>query len=138
MTFFLDRYNACNLAHHYIDFDLRASWTYSASGHGKGPCDGLGAVVKSTATQYLLRSGPSASFSNAKAFFEWCYTKNDKMIIARPRKKTSSESSSNYISEPNRPIEIRYLATEEIATNYEQILKARWATLTAKGNIALT
>lgn len=59
------------------------------------------------------------------------------MVIGRPPKKTSSESSSNYISEPNRPIEIRYLATEEIATNYERILKGRWATLTAKGNFTL-
>ena len=61
--FFLDRYNIYNLAHHHLDFNLRAVWTYSASGHDKGPCDGLGAVVKSTATHYLLRAGPTASFS---------------------------------------------------------------------------
>jgi hypothetical protein len=133
--FFLDRYNICNLAHHHLDFNLRAVWTYSASGHGKGPCDGLGAVVKSTATQYILRAGPTASFSNPKEFFEWCRKKNDRMVIGRPQKKNFSKVSSNYVSETNRPIEIRYLSAEDIKANYELTLKHRWAELSAKGTI---
>ena len=133
--FSLDRYNICNLAHHHLDFNLRAVWTYSASGHGKGPCDGLGAVVKSTATQHQLRAGPTASFSNPKQFFEWCQEKNDRMVIGRPQKKNFSKVSSNYISEPNRPIEIRYLSAEDIKANYELTLKHRWAQLSPKGTI---
>jgi hypothetical protein len=134
-VFFLDRYNICNLAHHHLDFNLRAVWTYSASGHGKGPCDGLEAVVKSEATQHQLRAGPTASFSNPKQFFEWCQQKNDKMVIGRPQKKSCSKNPSNYISETNRPIEIRYLSSEEIKANYELILKPRWDQLSTKGTI---
>ena len=51
-----------NLADHHADFHIQASWTFSAAGHGKDPCDGIGAVIKSTATQHLLKGGPSASF----------------------------------------------------------------------------
>ncbi|CAF4961392.1 unnamed protein product, partial [Rotaria socialis] len=72
-----------NLAHHHADFNIVASWTFSATGHGKGPCDGVGAVVKSTATQHLLKGGPNASFSSPKQFYEWCFEKNDRMVIAR-------------------------------------------------------
>jgi hypothetical protein len=132
--FFLDRYNICNLAHHHFDFNLRARWTYSASGHGKGPCDGLGAVVKSTATQYLLRAGPTASFSNPKQFFEWCRDRNDRMVIGR-QQKNIPKASSNYISETNRPIEIRYLSAKDIKANYDLILNHRWAQLSSKGTI---
>jgi len=60
--FLLDRFNLCNLAYHYADFSLQATWTYSATGHGKGPCDGLGSVVKSAATQYLHKGGPNVAF----------------------------------------------------------------------------
>ena len=109
-----------------------AVWTYSASGHGKGACDGLGAVCKWTATQHLLRAAPTALFSNAKQFYKWCRENNNKMVIGRP-KKNSSKASSVYISEPNRPIEIRYLSTKDIKANYDQILESRWAKLSPKG-----
>ncbi|CAF4667131.1 unnamed protein product, partial [Rotaria socialis] len=69
---FKNKYNMYNLAHHHADFNIAASWTFSATGHGKGPCDGVGAVVKSTATQHLLKGGPNASFSSPKQFYEWC------------------------------------------------------------------
>ena len=51
-----------NLAGHHADFHIQASWTFSAAGHGKDPCDGIGAVIKSTATQHLLKGGPNALF----------------------------------------------------------------------------
>ena len=59
-----------NLVNHHADFHIQASWIFSAAGHGKGPCDGIGAAVKSTATQHLLKGGPNASFSSPKGFFE--------------------------------------------------------------------
>ncbi len=118
-----------------MDFSLKAAWTYSASGHGKGPCDGLGAVVKSTATQHLLKEGPTASFSTPKEFYEWCCKKNDRMVIARPTRMNTSNGTSNYVPEPNRPIEIRWLSTEDIKNLYDSILKSRWNLLTPKGKI---
>ncbi|CAF5140176.1 unnamed protein product, partial [Rotaria sp. Silwood1] len=38
-----------NLAVHLQDFNVKAAWTFTSSGHGRSPCDGLGAFVKSTA-----------------------------------------------------------------------------------------
>ncbi len=34
-----------NLIHHKIHFDLDACWTFTATGHGKGADDGIGAVL---------------------------------------------------------------------------------------------
>ena len=60
----------CNLTHHQTDFQIEASWTSSAARHGKGLCDGVSAVVKSMATQHLLKSGTRASFRSLKEFFQ--------------------------------------------------------------------
>ncbi len=37
-----------NLIHHKMDFDLDACWTFTATGHGKGAGDGIGAVLQYT------------------------------------------------------------------------------------------
>ncbi|CAF4886248.1 unnamed protein product, partial [Rotaria socialis] len=55
---FKNRHNILNLSFHEIDFGVRSIWTFTATSHGKGPVDGLGAAVKSTATRYLMRHGP--------------------------------------------------------------------------------
>ena len=57
------------------------------------------------------------------------------MVIARSIPKNISNGASNYMSEPNRPIEIRWRSSEDIKGNYERILKPRWDKLTTKGNI---
>ena len=51
-----NRYNILNLTFDEIDFGVRAIWTFSATSHGKGLMDALGAVTKSTATTYLIAS----------------------------------------------------------------------------------
>ncbi|CAF1537532.1 unnamed protein product, partial [Rotaria sordida] len=130
------RYNLYNLAHHHADFNIQASWTFSASGHGKGPCDGLGAVIKSTATQYLLKGGPYVSFSTAKQFFEWCLQKNDRMVVARPRRTDISNVASNHMPEPNRPIEIRWLPSNIVKNEFEELLKPRWDRFSSKDCIS--
>jgi hypothetical protein len=131
----IDRFNLCNLAHHHADFNTQASWSFTASGHGKGPCDGLGAVVKSTATQYLLKGGPNVSFSTPKEFFEWCLQRNDRFVIARTRLINSSNVTTNYMPEPNRPIEVRWLSTEMIQNEYGRVLQSRWNHLSPKSDI---
>ena len=67
---FKNNKNITNLPYHYQDFSLEAAWTFNSSGHGKGPCDGLGAVVKSAARKHLLKQGPEGSFSTAKELTE--------------------------------------------------------------------
>ena len=38
--------NMLNLSFHLHDFDLPACWTFSATSHGKGPVDGIGAAIE--------------------------------------------------------------------------------------------
>ena len=123
------------MAHHHADFNAQASWSFTASGHGKGPCDGLGAVVKSTATQYLLKGGPHVSFSTPKDFFEWCLQRNDRLVIGRTRVNNVSNVTTNYISEPSRPIEVRWLSSEMVKNEFDRLLKLRWDRLSSKGDI---
>ncbi|CAF3871439.1 unnamed protein product, partial [Rotaria sp. Silwood1] len=126
-----DKYNMYNLAHHHVDFNIGASWTFSASGHGKGPCDGVGAVIKSTATQHIIKGGPNASFSSPKEFYEWCVDKNDRLVIARPRRIDTSNSMSTKMPEPNRPIEVRWLSGDVVNNEFENCLKQRWSQLSS-------
>ena len=58
-----------NLIHHKSDFGLDASWTFKATGHGKGAGDGIGAVLKSTARRATLSK--NILMSNAKDFYEF-------------------------------------------------------------------
>ncbi|CAF1650662.1 unnamed protein product [Adineta ricciae] len=58
-----------NLIHHKIDFDLDACWTFTATGHGKGAGDGIGAVLKSVARRATLSK--NILMSNAKDFYEF-------------------------------------------------------------------
>ncbi|CAF3305172.1 unnamed protein product [Rotaria socialis] len=51
---FKNHFNMINLQHHQYDFNMSASWAFSASGHGEGPCDGTGAAVKSSANRAVL------------------------------------------------------------------------------------
>ncbi|CAF4664660.1 unnamed protein product [Rotaria sp. Silwood2] len=120
----------------YKDFHIEASWTFSASGHGKGPCDGIGAVVKSTATNYLLKGGPNASLSSPKQFYEWCFEKNDRMVVARPRRMEASSHASTHMPETNRPIEVRWLPTDIVNQEVDKILMPRWNRLSARDSIS--
>ena len=124
-----------NLAHHHVDFNISASWTFSASGHEKGPCDGVGAVIKSTATQHIIKVGPNASFSSPKQFYEWCVDKNDRLVIARPRRIDTSKSMPTKMPEPNRSIEVRWLSSDVVNNEFENCLKRRWSQLSNKGSI---
>jgi hypothetical protein len=56
-----------NLIHHENDFKIKACWTFTATGHGKGPCDGIGASVKSSANRSILKS--DTTLSSVQDFF---------------------------------------------------------------------
>ena len=51
---FKNNTNILNLIHHKADFNLEASWTFTAACHGKGAGDGIGAVVKTIARRAAL------------------------------------------------------------------------------------
>ena len=52
--------NFQNMCLHEEDFGLCCEWNFFATSHGKGPCDGIGGVVKRHATRFskqLVKSG---------------------------------------------------------------------------------
>ena len=44
-----------NLCHHSVDFGFEAEWHFLATSHGKGPCDGVGGLLKMMATKASLQ-----------------------------------------------------------------------------------
>ena len=137
-----------NLLYHDQDFSLEAAWTFSSAGHGKGPCDGLGAVVKSAARKHLLKQGPEGSFSTAKEFYRFTRDRAIQMVSAsrntHPREDTlnyvninadesSDEEGEMSVADPLPSIEVRWLDETEVSKTFESILKPRWDRLSSKG-----
>ena len=102
---FKNRYNILNLTHHEIDFDVPTVWTFSATSHGKGPVDGLGAALKSTATRYLMRHGPEEAFKTPREFYDFSKQQQE-------RART--------------PIELLYVDSHEITQLHQRRNVKRW------------
>ncbi|XP_044575208.1 uncharacterized protein LOC123259016 [Cotesia glomerata] len=47
--------NFVNLYYHEDDFDIPAEWHFFATAHGKGPCDGIGGILKRLAARASLQ-----------------------------------------------------------------------------------
>ena len=73
---FKNNYTLMNLLYHYKDFYLEATWTFSATGRGKGSCEGNGAAVKAIATSATLQSHTNTSFQIAFDFWSSTFDKN--------------------------------------------------------------
>ena len=57
------------LCDHEEDFGIAARWNYLEVGHGKGPCDGLGASVKRSADMAVKQE--KCSIQDASDFISW-------------------------------------------------------------------
>ena len=99
-----------NLQHHQHDFNMHASWTFSASGHGKGPCDGIGAAVKSSANRSVLLSDTVIS----------CVED----LFNLTKKFNEDAAKLNQTNEP--PINVCYLKSGDIERVTEDLLTERW------------
>ena len=102
-----------NLIYHQQDFGLEACWTFTSTGHGKGPCAGLGASVKSTASRYIIRSG--TSITSAEEFYKFTVQFNENAA------KTSTDKQP--------PIYAFFVNSITIENIYNNILKLRWEKL---------
>ena len=70
--------NFVNLCHHKEDFGLAADWSFSASGHGKSACDGVGGTVKRlVARESLKRTDLEEQILTPSGFFEYARGKID-------------------------------------------------------------
>lgn len=62
------------IANHMELYNCAAVWNYFESGHGKGPCDGLGGMVKRMA-DVAINTG-KVVFQDASDFFHWASEKS--------------------------------------------------------------
>lgn len=102
-----------NLIHHKNDFNIDASWTFCASGHGKGPSDGIGATVKSSANRSILTS--NTTLSSAEDFFNFTKKMNEDAIKLKGA------------NEP--PINAYYLNSDTIDNTTKTLLSDRFKQL---------
>ena len=69
------------VANHKDTYGVNARWNYFESGHGKGPCDGLGGTCKRLADE-AMRSGRCV-IQNAKDFYDWAVNSSMKNVKFR-------------------------------------------------------
>lgn len=66
-----NRKNFTNLCFHKDDFDIDAEWHFSATAHGKGPCDGVGGTVKRLAARASLQRPYENQIQTPFQLYEW-------------------------------------------------------------------
>lgn len=66
-----NRKNFTNLCNHKDDFDIDAEWHFSATAHGKGPCDGVGGTVKRLAARASLQRTYENQIQTPFQLYEW-------------------------------------------------------------------
>ncbi|CAF1500343.1 unnamed protein product [Adineta ricciae] len=108
-----------NLIYHKKDFDLDACWTFTATGHGKGAGDGIGAVLKSIARRATLSK--NILMTNAKDFYEFSQ---------KQQLETARRSSKDIPG-----VHVFFLESDEVEEAKNNCLKARNEKLRATGTI---
>ena len=107
-----------NLVNHRIDFDLDACWTFTATGHGKGAGDGIGAVLKSTARRVTRAS--NIFLSTPRDFYEFSEQQQLKTAEAK--------------DQPEPGVHLLFLEAEKVDRAKEDILEPRAEVTKATGN----
>ena len=80
---------AAILARHVSLFGIRASWTYLESGHGKGPCDGVGGGIKKMADNAIKKG---ETITNVDEFHQVIGEKESKMKLIRVSSRDIQET----------------------------------------------
>jgi len=76
---------------HKSMFNISASWHYFESGHGKGPCDGVGGAVK-RAADLAVKKG--RLITTASTFYEWGITQTGSAVTYLLVKKDKVKAAS--------------------------------------------
>ncbi|CAF4337243.1 unnamed protein product [Rotaria socialis] len=108
-AYFKNHFNIINFQYHQYDFNMMASWTFSASGHGKGPCDGLVAAVKSNVNRSVLLA--DTVISSAEDFLNFT--------------KKSNEEAAKLSQTNEPPINVCYLKHDDVERVTEDLLTER-------------
>ena len=116
-THFKNNANILNLIHHRADFNLEASWTFTAVCHGKGVGDGIGALATTIARYATLAK--NILLSTAKDFDE-----------SSKAQQLKTERRSNN-SSPG--VHVFFLEAEEVEKVKNNALKTRSEKLRKSG-----
>jgi molybdopterin-guanine dinucleotide biosynthesis protein A len=116
---FKNNKNMINLTYHQSEFGLPAAWTFSATSHGKGPVDGIGAAIKSRATRYTLKTTTESALLTPEELYRFARSVNDHQTMKGDL-------------EPNRPIEVFFIKQTDVETRLEEVLDKRWSWLPKK------
>ncbi|KAJ8672333.1 hypothetical protein QAD02_003592 [Eretmocerus hayati] len=68
-----------SLMKHEGEFGIPAEWYFHATAHGKGSCDGIGAIVKREATRASLQASPNDAILEAYSLFSWAKERSFEM-----------------------------------------------------------
>ena len=93
--------NFKNLAEHKTDFDVEADWSFSATGHGKGPWDSLAGSAKREAALESLRRSSMNPIQTPYEFFE-------------------------FVKEKFQKVQVEFISEEKIETNEKDLLSERF------------
>lgn len=63
--------NFVNLYYHEEDYGIDAEWHFSATAHGKGPCDGVGGTFKRIAARASLQLPYDQQITTTQELYEW-------------------------------------------------------------------
>ena len=85
---------------------MKATWDYLEAGHGKGPCDGLGASVKRSADSTIKQG--KATIQSSVDFYEWAtQTETDTVVKYYYVSQAEYDQSEAFLKEKSeglRPI----------------------------------
>ena len=79
---------------HEERYGSSATWNYFESGHGKGPCDGVGGTVKRMADQAV--NAQKADIQDADDFLSWAQTSSIRGITFFFVKKSECEAQADH------------------------------------------
>lgn len=114
---FKNNFNILNLINHKTDFSLDACWTFTATEHGKGTGDGLGAILKSTARRVTLVK--NLLLSTPKDFYEF----------SRQQQLTTAEATNR--ATPG--IHVFFVSAKEVKEMKQNVLNSRYERLKVSG-----
>jgi hypothetical protein len=83
-----------NLTYHESDFGIPAAWTFSATAHGKGPVDGIGAALKYRATRRVPSGRRTDAILTPQELYQFALTdtKINVFHLSREDIKLNSET----------------------------------------------
>ena len=81
-----------NLTYHYHDFGVIASWTFSATAHGKSSADGIGASIKYRAARRVLSGTRDDAILTPKELFDFASQDTSLSVLFLDIEKTNDNT----------------------------------------------